>query len=49
MKTDGSERRRFESALHRGWFIQVADTESVGMGSEEGRQEHPSFLFIIQT
>ncbi|XP_047437248.1 interleukin-1 family member A [Mugil cephalus] len=48
MKADRTKQRRFESALHRGWFINVVDTECVAMANLDGQAEDPSFLFIIR-
>uniref|UniRef100_A0A8C4I0X5 Interleukin-1 beta n=2 Tax=Dicentrarchus labrax TaxID=13489 RepID=A0A8C4I0X5_DICLA len=47
MKADRSKQRRFESAVHLGWFIHIANTDLVEMGTLEGRTEE-HFLFIIQ-
>ncbi|XP_042264176.1 interleukin-1 family member A [Thunnus albacares] len=49
MKGDASQHRRFESALHHGWFIQTASTDSVEMATMDGHHEDQSFLFIIRT
>ncbi|KAM3625168.1 uncharacterized protein V6R79_007919 [Siganus canaliculatus] len=48
MKADRSKHRRFESALHSGWYIQIANMDSVGMATLDGASEEQSFLFIIQ-
>ncbi|CAJ1049467.1 uncharacterized protein LOC109987033 [Xyrichtys novacula] len=47
MKSNSSH-LKFESALHRGWFIQVINTQSVGMATLDGGSEEHSFYFIIQ-
>nr|XP_020465632.1 uncharacterized protein LOC109965717 [Monopterus albus] len=48
MKSNRSKQMKFESALHRGWFIQITNTDApVEVGNTE-RQDH-SFFFIIQT
>lgn len=47
MKSD-SAHGRFESALHRGWFIQIINSQSVRMAERDGRSEEHLFLFIIQ-
>ncbi|XP_061526763.1 interleukin-1 family member A isoform X1 [Phycodurus eques] len=52
MKTDSTKQRKFESALYRGWYIQIAtsaSTDSVEMAKSDGRQGIQSFLFVIQT
>lgn len=48
MKADGSKQRKFESVLHRGWFIQIVNTDLVEMGTVDGTTEAEQFLFIIQ-
>uniref|UniRef100_A0A3B4YQG8 Interleukin-1 n=1 Tax=Seriola lalandi dorsalis TaxID=1841481 RepID=A0A3B4YQG8_SERLL len=49
MKTVPSNRTKFESVLHRGWFIQILNTDSVvRMQTLDGQQEEHTFLFIIQ-
>lgn len=48
MKADHSKQRKFESALHRGWFIRMVDTDLVEMGTVDGGKEDEQFLFIIQ-
>lgn len=48
MKADRSRQRKFESALHLGWFIQIVNTDFVEMGTLDGGTEDHSFLFIIQ-
>ncbi|XP_070775922.1 uncharacterized protein [Enoplosus armatus] len=48
MKADRTKQLKFESALHHGWFIQIANTHSVEMGSLDGGQADQAFLFIIQ-
>uniref|UniRef100_A0A4W6CJV9 Interleukin-1 beta n=1 Tax=Lates calcarifer TaxID=8187 RepID=A0A4W6CJV9_LATCA len=49
MDSDRSNHLKFESALHRGWFIQILNTESaVTMETLDGGSEEHSFLFIIQ-
>lgn len=46
---DLSRQRTFESALHRGWFIQILDTDVVDVGHlETQKEEEYSFLFVIQ-
>ncbi|KAK5874192.1 hypothetical protein PBY51_019163 [Eleginops maclovinus] len=52
MNTDQTKQRRFESALHGGWFIQInttGTTEKVEMATMDGGMEEEQFLFIIQT
>ncbi|XP_062274386.1 uncharacterized protein LOC133979773 [Scomber scombrus] len=39
----------FESVLHRGWFIQIVNTDEVEMATLDGRKKDQSFLFVIQT
>uniref|UniRef100_A0A3Q0R7A7 Interleukin-1 beta n=1 Tax=Amphilophus citrinellus TaxID=61819 RepID=A0A3Q0R7A7_AMPCI len=48
MRGDAVKRRKFESALHRGWYINVINTDSVGMAALDGHAEPQSFVFIIQ-
>ncbi|KAM9367007.1 uncharacterized protein ABDE67_005761 [Symphorus nematophorus] len=45
---DRSKHRKFESALHLGWFIQIVNTDYVEMATLEGSMEDMPFLFIIQ-
>ncbi|XP_034535407.1 interleukin-1 family member A isoform X2 [Notolabrus celidotus] len=47
MKPD-SPHQKFESALHRGWFIQIVNSQSVAMAQRDGGSEDHLFLFIIQ-
>uniref|UniRef100_UPI0037E9397C uncharacterized protein n=1 Tax=Semicossyphus pulcher TaxID=241346 RepID=UPI0037E9397C len=47
MKSDKSH-RKFESALHHGWFIQIVNSQVVRMAERDGGSEDHSFLFIIQ-
>ncbi|XP_041661281.1 uncharacterized protein LOC121521237 isoform X2 [Cheilinus undulatus] len=47
MKSD-STYRKFESALHQGWFIQIVNSQSVTMARRDGESEDQSFFFIIQ-
>ncbi|XP_074522608.1 uncharacterized protein LOC141787826 [Halichoeres trimaculatus] len=47
MKADSSH-KRFESALHRGWFIQIDNSQSVMMAERDGGSEEHLFLFVIQ-
>uniref|UniRef100_A0A3Q2YF55 Interleukin-1 beta n=1 Tax=Hippocampus comes TaxID=109280 RepID=A0A3Q2YF55_HIPCM len=52
MKSDSTKQRTFESALYRGWYMQIASsasTDSVEMAKSDGHQGPQSFLFIIQT
>ncbi|XP_061133304.1 uncharacterized protein LOC133153202 isoform X1 [Syngnathus typhle] len=52
MTSDSTKQRKFESALYRGWYIQIttsASTDAVQMAKSDGRQGIQSFLFIIQT
>ncbi|XP_061669847.1 uncharacterized protein LOC133497731 isoform X2 [Syngnathoides biaculeatus] len=51
MKSDSTKQRKFESALYRGWYIQIAtsDSDSVEMAKSDGHQGIQSFLFVIQT
>nr|XP_057945762.1 interleukin-1 family member A [Doryrhamphus excisus] len=52
MKTDPTSQRRFESALYRGWYIQIVTsdaTDSVKMAELQEPRECQPFLFIIQT
>uniref|UniRef100_A0A8C9X2H3 Interleukin-1 beta n=2 Tax=Sander lucioperca TaxID=283035 RepID=A0A8C9X2H3_SANLU len=50
MKADRTSRRKFESALHGGWFIQIDNHfESVDMATLDGGAGDESFLFLIQT
>ncbi|XP_039867689.1 interleukin-1 family member A [Simochromis diagramma] len=48
MKGDSARRRRFESALYSGWFINVCNTDTVGVATLDGHTVDQSFLFIIQ-
>ncbi|XP_069553688.1 uncharacterized protein [Brachyistius frenatus] len=48
MKSDQTKQRRFESALHHGWFIHIVDTDSVEMATLDAPREDQSFRFIIQ-
>ncbi|XP_029354068.1 uncharacterized protein LOC115040989 [Echeneis naucrates] len=49
MKTNRTNHTKFESVLHRGWFMQILNTDSgVKMEMLDGQQEEHSFLFIIQ-
>ncbi|XP_039991962.1 interleukin-1 family member A [Xiphias gladius] len=49
MKSDRTKQMRFESVLHRGWFIQIVNTDSVvKLETLDGGKEEHSFLFIIQ-
>ncbi|TNM90894.1 hypothetical protein fugu_003183 [Takifugu bimaculatus] len=48
MKADRSNQRTFESALHRGWFIQVVQTDVVEMSHLEAETDEYSFLFVIK-
>ncbi|CAG5858380.1 unnamed protein product [Menidia menidia] len=48
MKADRTKQRRFESALHKGWFICMVSTDSVEMEKLDGGREDPSFLFVIK-
>ncbi|XP_041792685.1 uncharacterized protein LOC121606433 [Chelmon rostratus] len=48
MKSDRSKQRKFESALHLGWFIQIVNRDFVEMGTLDGGREEQSFFFIIQ-
>lgn len=49
MRADHTRQRRFESALHGGWFIQINTTNSVEMATMDGGMEEEQFLFVIQT
>ncbi|KAF1392661.1 hypothetical protein PFLUV_G00030380 [Perca fluviatilis] len=50
MKADRTRLRKFESALHGGWFIQIDNRfESVDMATLDGGTGDESFLFLIQT
>ncbi|XP_010730145.3 uncharacterized protein il1fma [Larimichthys crocea] len=48
MKSDRTKRRRFESALYAGWFIQIVNTDFVGVGTVDGGMEEQRFVFVIQ-
>ncbi|XP_028257889.1 uncharacterized protein LOC114433494 [Parambassis ranga] len=48
MKADRTKQRRFESALHRGWFIHVVNPDGVEVATIDGHEELSSFLFIIK-
>uniref|UniRef100_A0A3B5KSA4 Interleukin-1 beta n=1 Tax=Xiphophorus couchianus TaxID=32473 RepID=A0A3B5KSA4_9TELE len=48
MMADRTKQRKFESALHNGWFIHVANTDLVEMAETDGERGDSSFLFIIQ-
>ncbi|XP_014895316.1 uncharacterized protein LOC106952009 isoform X2 [Poecilia latipinna] len=48
MLADRTKQRKFESALHRGWFIHIANTDLVEMAETDGEMGDSSFLFIIQ-
>ncbi|KAM4592839.1 uncharacterized protein PAE49_003815 isoform 2-T2 [Odontesthes bonariensis] len=48
MKADRTKQRRFESALHSGWFICIVNPDLVEMEKLDGGREDPSFLFVIQ-
>ncbi len=48
MKADHSKQRKFESALHLGWFIRIAKTNLVERGVPDGGREEQAFLFVIQ-
>ncbi|KAI3377495.1 hypothetical protein L3Q82_008666 [Scortum barcoo] len=48
MKADGSKQRKFESALHHGWFIRIVNTDFVEISCVDGAVEDEQFLFIIQ-
>ncbi|XP_023188681.1 uncharacterized protein LOC102218441 isoform X1 [Xiphophorus maculatus] len=48
MMADRTKQRKFESALHNGWFIHVANTDLVEMAETDGERGESSFLFIIQ-
>ncbi|XP_070818856.1 uncharacterized protein [Chaetodon trifascialis] len=48
MKSDRSKQRKFESALHLGWFIQIVNRDLVEMGTLDGGREEQSFFLIIQ-
>ncbi|XP_037549103.1 interleukin-1 family member A [Nematolebias whitei] len=47
MKGDRTSRRQFESALYKGWFIQIANNNLVDV-AEPKEEWDSSFLFIIQ-
>ncbi|XP_072236953.1 uncharacterized protein [Leuresthes tenuis] len=47
MKADRTKQRRFESALHSGWFICIVNSDLVEMEKLDGGREDPSFLFVI--
>ncbi|XP_033485040.1 interleukin-1 family member A [Epinephelus lanceolatus] len=44
----GSPQRKFESALHGGWFIQIDNADAVKMAELEGGAGDEAFLFIIR-
>ncbi|XP_041838645.1 interleukin-1 family member A [Melanotaenia boesemani] len=48
MKADRTKQRKFESALHQGWFMSIVNPDLVEMETLDGGREDPSFLFIIQ-
>ncbi|XP_061596744.1 uncharacterized protein LOC133460187 [Cololabis saira] len=48
MKSDQTNQRKFESALHQGWFMRIIHTDLVEMETLDGGREDPSFLFVIQ-
>ncbi|XP_029947382.1 uncharacterized protein LOC115388394 [Salarias fasciatus] len=48
MKGDRSGHRTFESALHKGWFIHVVNTDRVEVRRSDTDIEERSFLVIIQ-
>ncbi|KAM8762482.1 uncharacterized protein AB9X84_007232 isoform 2-T2 [Acanthopagrus schlegelii] len=48
MKSDRSKQRKFESALHLGWFIQIVNTDFVDMGTRDAAEGERAFLFIIK-
>lgn len=48
MKADRTKQRKFESALYKGWFIHLANTDFVEMAETDGERGDSSFLFIIQ-
>uniref|UniRef100_A0A3Q3XET4 Interleukin-1 beta n=1 Tax=Mola mola TaxID=94237 RepID=A0A3Q3XET4_MOLML len=47
MKADRLKHRKFESALHLGWFIQIVNTDSVKMATLD-QQDH-TFFFIFRS
>uniref|UniRef100_A0A3Q3BJG1 Interleukin-1 n=1 Tax=Kryptolebias marmoratus TaxID=37003 RepID=A0A3Q3BJG1_KRYMA len=47
MKADRTKQRKFESALFKGWFIQIDHQDLVEMAKQEEEWDS-SFLFIIQ-
>ncbi|XP_029318413.1 LOW QUALITY PROTEIN: uncharacterized protein LOC115028658 [Cottoperca gobio] len=49
MKTDPTKQRKFESALHGGWFIQIKNIDSVQIATQEAGMGEETFLFIIET
>ncbi|XP_038139189.1 interleukin-1 family member A [Cyprinodon tularosa] len=48
MKADRTKQRTFESALYKGWFIHIANTDLVEMAETDGERGESSFLFVIQ-
>ncbi|XP_054900791.1 uncharacterized protein LOC129369429 isoform X2 [Poeciliopsis prolifica] len=48
MMSDRTKQRKFESALHKGWFIHIANSDLVEMAETDGESGDSSFLFIIQ-
>ena len=48
MRANRTKQRRFESALHKGWFMCMVNPDLVKMEMPDGEREDPSFLFIIQ-
>ncbi|KAF7656051.1 hypothetical protein LDENG_00046820 [Lucifuga dentata] len=51
MKTHGTKQRKFESALHLGWFIHIVNTDTdteVGITTLERHAEEVAFVIIIQ-
>ncbi|KAM4744609.1 uncharacterized protein FYW61_000627 [Anableps anableps] len=48
MKADRTKQRKFESALYKGWFIHLDNTDLVEMAETDGERGDSSFLFIIQ-
>lgn len=51
MKSDGSRLMKFESALHGGWFIQVATVNhgfEVTVNPLIGQKDEQSFFFVIK-
>lgn len=49
MTSDLTKQYKFESVLHRGWFIQILNTKLVDVAELSPEMEEKSFLFVIQS